>query len=115
MNGFRVRNGDIVIESGDIEMVTGSELTRQTVESILNTNKGEWFLDIDEGINFDNILGKPKSDEIKRNEVLDGLTQVDETFRLDTFATETKDRNQTITFTAHNEDGETVEVTNTWD
>ena len=44
-------------------MVHGAELTRQTVECVLGTNKGEWSLNVDEGINFKNILGKAKQME----------------------------------------------------
>lgn len=41
-----------------IEMVEGAELTCQKIKTVLGTNKGEWFFDEEEGINFDNILGK---------------------------------------------------------
>lgn len=58
MKGFELLNGDVVIKNGEIQMVSGAELLRQTVETVLNTNKGEWFFDIDEGITFSNILGK---------------------------------------------------------
>lgn len=58
MQGFKVINGDIAIENGEIQMTSGSDLLRQTVEMVLNTNLGEWWLDPDEGINFNNFLGK---------------------------------------------------------
>ena len=58
MQGFKLNNGDVVIENGEIQMTSGADLTRQTVETVLNTNKGEWWLNPDEGINFSNILGK---------------------------------------------------------
>lgn len=44
-------------------MVHGAELTRQTAEAVLGTNKGEWSLNVEEGINFSNILGKAKPTE----------------------------------------------------
>ena len=113
MQGFKLENGDIVIVNGDIQMVEDAELTRQTVESVLNTNKGEWWCDIEEGIDFHNILGKNDEDTIQA-EILDGLQQVDETFVLDSFTTSVDKRHLTATFTAHNADGEEVEVNNTW-
>ena len=59
MKGFKIdKNGDVVIEKNQIQMVENNELLRQTVQCILNTNKGEWPLNEDEGINFYNILGK---------------------------------------------------------
>ena len=69
MKGFELSNGDVVIKNGEIQMVSGAELTRQTVETVLGTNKGEWFFNVDEGITFSNILGKKglKETEIPQN------------------------------------------------
>lgn len=59
MKGFMLdSNGDIVISNNEIQMVNGTDLTAQTVKTVLSTNKGEWIFDKDEGINFTNILGK---------------------------------------------------------
>lgn len=59
MKGFALdANGDLLIKKNDIQMIEGAELTRQTVKTVLSTNKGEWSLNIDEGINFKDILGK---------------------------------------------------------
>ena len=61
MKGFMLdEHGDVVIESGVVQMVHGSDLTMQTVKCVLGTQKGEWFLNWDEGINHDNILGKKR-------------------------------------------------------
>ena len=61
MKGFALdKNGDLIIENNEIQMIDGAELTRQTVQTVLSTNKGEWSLNVDEGINFRNILGKHK-------------------------------------------------------
>lgn len=58
MKGFRVTDGDLVITNEEIEIVEGSELTAQTIQCVVSTNKGEWLFNQDEGINFENILGK---------------------------------------------------------
>lgn len=58
MKGFMLKDGDISITNGEIDMVEGSELTAQTIGSVLSTNKGEWLFDTEEGIDFDAILGK---------------------------------------------------------
>lgn len=52
--------GDVVIQNGVVQMVHGSELTKQTIKTVLGTQKGEWFLNWEEGINYDNILGKKR-------------------------------------------------------
>lgn len=60
MKGFALKDNDILIMNNEIQLVDGSDLLAQTVQTVLNTNKGEWFLNEDEGINFWNILGKHK-------------------------------------------------------
>lgn len=61
MKGFKLDDkGDVVIQNGEIDMVHGAELTMQTIKTVLGTQKGEWFLNWNEGINHDNILGKKR-------------------------------------------------------
>lgn len=121
MKGFQMIDGDIVIENNEIQMVSGAELTRQTVETVLNTNKGEWFFDSDEGITFSNILGKNQKikseySDIVKSEILDGLSQVDSSFSISEFSADYNStiRKLTAKFTAYNENGETVEVVDVW-
>ena len=61
MIGLKLRDGDLVITNNEIELVEGNELKRQTIQSVLSTNKGEWFFDTEEGIAFQNILGERRS------------------------------------------------------
>lgn len=58
MKGLKLLDGDLSIENNEIEIIEGSELIRQTIQSVLSTNKGEWLFDENEGIDFGNILGK---------------------------------------------------------
>lgn len=53
-------NGDLLIVNGQIQMVHDADLTAQKIKTVLGTQKGEWFLNWDEGINLDNILGKKR-------------------------------------------------------
>ena len=101
-----------MIEHNRIQMVSGNELLRQTVESVLQTNKKEWFLNWQEGINFYNLLGKRKSDEIIKNEILQGLLQVDNTFAIEDFVITEEGRELKVYFTAKTSSGETVTISN---
>ena len=61
IKGFALDDkGDLIIENGDIQMAHGAELTKQTIKTVLGTQKGEWFLNWDEGINHNEILGKKR-------------------------------------------------------
>ena len=108
-------NGDLLVENNDFVFVTGEEELRQRVECVLGTNKGEWFNDWEEGINFSNILGKNVTVEDVRGEIISALRQVDETFTLDSLTVEQEGRKLFANFTAHNADGDTVEIINTWE
>lgn len=118
MKGFSVdETHDIVIKNGVVQLVEGSELKRQSTECTLNTKKGEWFFDISHGIDFNAILGKREVDiEEIRNIIMDGLTQVDDTFTIDNLTTnyDKKHRKLTVEFTATTESGESITLSQTW-
>ena len=51
MTGFALdENNDILIKDNQIQMINGSELTKQTIQTVIGTNKGEWCLNEDEGM-----------------------------------------------------------------
>lgn len=82
MKGFKVNSdGDLIIDN-DIEMTNDMDLIRQTIQTVLGTNKGEWFFNVDEGINFDNILTKKPDYDVIRNEIAQGVKQVDSYYEL---------------------------------
>lgn len=94
-------------------MIEGSELLKQTVQAVIGTNKGEWVLNSTEGIKFSNILGKGNTEDIIRNEIQQGLLQIDDTFVLTSFSIKEIDkRKYKISFSAKNSSGEQVNATN---
>lgn len=110
-------NHDIDIKNNEIQLTEGSELTRQTAECTLNTKAGEWFLNDELGIEFNSILGKGvPDDEIIKNVILDGLRQVDETFRIDKLDTayDSNTRKLTVNFTASTENGRVITISDIW-
>lgn len=110
MKDFLIENGDVVISGNDILYVRDKELVRQKVSLVLQTNKGEWLLNADEGINFRVILIKnPNKDEILST-VLDGLKQIDETFVITDYKFEVIERHLILTFTAVNEHDEEISL-----
>lgn len=117
MIGFKLdEKGDILIENNQIQMVSGDELIKQTVKTVIGTNKGEWFLNEDEGITFENILGKFVDEDIIKTEIEDGLLQIDDSFSFTGFCYEfdTDKRKLSISFSAVNDDGTVIEGENTF-
>lgn len=113
--GFALdENGDVLIENNEISIVAGNELLRQKVWSVLRTNLQEWWFDWDQGIDFDNLLGKNTNAELVRYEIQQGLEQVDSTFAITEFAYEVEGRKAKVTFKAVNESGEEAGGEYTW-
>lgn len=111
MHGFALdENGDVLIENNVISIVVGDSLLHQKVLTVLRTNLGEWFFDHDQGIDFNNLLGKATGEELARYEVERGLLQVDNTFKITdfTYSADRSARQAKVTFKAINESGEEV-------
>lgn len=118
MMGFALDdNGDVLIENNEISIITGDSLLQQKVMSVLRTNLGEWFFDLDEGVDFDNLLGKNTNAELVRFEVARALAQVDSTFVITefTYDVDKVTRKAKAAFKAQTESGEAVGGEYTWD
>lgn len=108
MKSFALDNtGDLIIVNHELKMVEGDELIRQKVQEVINTNKGEWFLDWEQGIDFSNVLGKGVTEEMVKAEIEDGLQQVDEDLIISDFSMATVGRKLLIEFIAINENNGT--------
>ena len=111
MKGFALdEKGDVLIENGDISIVVGDSLLQQKVWAVLHTNLKEWFFDWEQGVDFDNLLGKGVGAELARYEVERGLAQVDSTFAITEFAytMDKAARKAKVTFKAQTDSGEEV-------
>lgn len=63
-NTFKMVEGDIFI-GNDLVMVTGQEELRQNIENRLAVNVGEWFLNVNLGLDYSAIQGKTTDSEIE--------------------------------------------------
>lgn len=111
MKGFALdESGDVIVTAEGIRMTSGTPLLLQTCRQVIGTNKGEWFLDGNEGIRFGNILTKNPNPDLVRDEVQDGLFQVDDSLSIRAFSSELGDRRELrVRFTAQDADGVTVQ------
>lgn len=94
--------GDLLIENNELQMVDGNELLRQKVQEVINTNKGEWFFDWEQGIDFSSILGKGVTEDAVMLEIENGLKQVDEDLIMTNFTMKKDGRKLIVSFTASN-------------
>jgi phage baseplate assembly protein W len=109
----KIVDGDIVIdENGDIVMVEDDEELAQSVRSILETRKGEFFLEPNHGVSFDNLLGKQANQHEARDDIIEAVSQearvaaVTEVVITD----DRKTRKRSVNVTVQKEDGTQVEV-----
>ena len=117
MKGFALdEKGDVLIENNEISIVVGDSLLQQKVWTVLQTNLGEWFFDWEQGVDFDNLLGKGTNEELVRFEIERGLAQVDATFSITEFAytADQASRKAKVFFMAQNENGEEIGGEYTW-
>lgn len=109
MKGFMLdAKGDVVVQNSDIPFIYDDALLQQTCKQVIGTNKGEWFLNTDEGLDFHTLLGKAPDENEVRDEIADAITQVDESLVIDDFETREANRTLIVQFTAHNETGTEV-------
>lgn len=110
--------GDLLIENGKIQMVYGNDLTRQKIKTVWTTQKGEWFLDWEQGINRKEILGNRNiENDVIKAELQNGVLQVSE--QLSVNELETDFDKQTRKLRVHcvvtdGENGGAVEISDSW-
>lgn len=117
MKGFALdENGDVKIEKNEIQMVEGDELLRQTIETNIATQKGEWFLDEEQGIDRSNVLGKGVTEEVVESEIESAIQQVDDTLNISEFNYNVTGRKSKVNFKVVSEENDKeIEVTGEWE
>lgn len=112
MKSFKLNhNGDLVIENGDLVMIDGNEELRQCVERILTTNKNEWFLNTEFGLDYSAIQGKGKTKESIKLAITEAIFQEPRIKQVDIIDIEIdKNRHLKIYGTATNIEGEEIDL-----
>jgi hypothetical protein len=111
MKSFALKDGDIVIENGELVMVEEQEETVQSIQIGIGTHKGEWFLDLEEGINFLLMVDKTVSEAEKREEIYNTLMKQEQIKSVESidFHFDRSTRALTVSFQATSTEGESIE------
>lgn len=118
MKGFKLTaEGDLSLTDGKIDMIDGIDLTAQTVKTVTSTNKGEWWLNENEGIQFFYILGKGVTEDVVRSECQNAARQVDMNLQIDEFdyTVNPVTRKAKVKYTIIADNGEAISSENSWD
>lgn len=99
---------------GDIsfEMISGEAELAQCCRILLGTNKGEWFLNPDSGIDYALLTGKDLNETQLHDELTASLLQEDRIRSVDdvSFSIDTQRRTLSASFSATGVDGGSVSL-----
>ena len=112
MKTFKIVDGDLVFDGqGNLVMVEGEDEIAQSIEMVLTTNKGEWFINLEHGLDYKAITGKGRDIEGIKLAITEAILQeerVSEVEKIDLFLD--KDRHLKINVTARLQEGDTLEI-----
>ena len=73
MRTLALKDGDIYFNKCELAMVEGLEELDQNISVLMKINKGEWFLDLNEGLDYQLLFDKMETEDIKREEIYNRL------------------------------------------
>jgi phage baseplate assembly protein W len=105
-------SGDLVLLSGELQLVSGPDEIAQCCKLAVGTNKGEWVLDPEMGIDFARVTGKGVTEEEIRDELTAGVLQEPRIQTVDTVTVtfDRKNRTATADFTATAVNGDVITI-----
>lgn len=106
-------SGDLVMEGGELQIVSGDDEILQTFRGLLQTYKNEWFLDPDMGFDYSVVNGvKDIDEEALSNALEDVADQMEEIDRIENIQINhnRQTRKAHIRCTAFKTDGGSMEI-----
>lgn len=67
---IKIKNDDIVVESGKTKLTEGRNQIIQSLENRLLTRKGEYFLNINYGLDYDSVFSIKEKDPLNEIKIL---------------------------------------------
>jgi len=109
----KIVDGDLVVdENGDIVMVEDDEELAQSVRMVLQTRKGEFFLEPDHGLVFDNLLGKEADLAKAHEDIVEAVLQEERIASVEDviFTDNPQDRTRSVSLEMRKTDGGTLSL-----
>lgn len=113
MKTFKIADDDLVIVSGNLQMIEGKDEIVQAVERTLTTRLGEFFLDTSHGFDYETVQKKGYSEEEIKDAVREAVLQDDRIISVDSVdvTVDRSSRSVNIRFTATGDETIEGEVT----
>lgn len=100
---------DLVLdEAGALSMIGGAETVAQCVRTTLEVFKGEWFLNLEHGTDYEQILGDAQGDP--ETVLREAIFQETEVQYIDSIAVSHEGRELSIAFSGRLKDGTSITV-----
>lgn len=110
MKSLKIVDGDIVFETNDAVFIDEDEEIAQSVQTILQTNKGEWFLNTDFGLDRSVFFQKPFNETIANDAIREAVAQEERIQRIEDITFERSDRTLKVSLTLIKKDGGTLAI-----
>ncbi|NNV04648.1 DUF2634 domain-containing protein [Brevibacillus sp. MCWH] len=110
MRAPKIVDGDLVFENGDVVMVDGDEELAQSLQSVFQTNKGEWFLNSEHGLDRSPLLVKKFDEALAIDAISEATAQEERIQRIENVYFRREGRSLTVDATFIKEDGQPLQV-----
>lgn len=111
MKSFKLdENGDLILENGSFVMIEGDEELAQQARISIQTEKGEWFLDPEEGMDREPIFTKFFNEIDAKDSIMESTIGTSEPLRFESidFHRDVRSRKTTVDIVMQKEDGEVL-------
>lgn len=110
MRAPKIVDGDLVFENGDVVMVEGDEELAQSLQSVFQTRKGEWFLNENHGLDRSPFLVKNFDEALATDAIAEATTQEERIQRIENVSFKREGRSLTVDATFIKEDGQPLQM-----
>lgn len=110
MKSPKIVGGDIVFENGDVVMIDGDDEIAQCVETVLRTNKGEWFLNEEFGLDRSPLLTKQFDETLAADAIAEAVAQEERIKQIENISFQREGRKLYVDITLVKNDGQTLSI-----
>ncbi|AOH54494.1 hypothetical protein ABE28_009025 [Peribacillus muralis] len=111
MKSFKLdEKGDLILQNGSFIMIEGDEELAQQARISIKTEKGEWFLDPEEGMDRGPLFSKFFNEAEAKDNILESTMGTSEPLNFESiiFNRDTRNRKLTVDIIMRKEDDETL-------
>jgi hypothetical protein len=110
MRAPKIIDGDLVFENGDVVMVERDEELAQSLQTIFQTRKEEWFLNSEHGLDRTPFLTKKFDETLASDAIAEATAQEERIQRIENITFKREGRSLMVDATFIKEDGQPLQL-----